>query len=79
MVRTQRCHCQGLDSIPSPGTKIPLPMRCDQIKKKKKKVEPIFADRLDEGHKRGEEARMTPRFVPLRRMDFPLICSPIYF
>ena len=36
MVRTQRCHCQGLDSIPSPGTKIPLPMRCDQIKKKKK-------------------------------------------
>lgn len=28
------------------------------------KVKPIFADRLDEGHKKREESRMTPRFIP---------------
>ena len=27
------------------------------------KVKPIFADRLDEGHKQREESRMTPRCV----------------
>ena len=66
--------------IQSPVRELRSRFPCGVTKlKKKKKVEPIFADRLDEGHKRGEEARMTPRFVPLRRMDFPLICSPIYF